>query len=120
MTVKVLIIEDVLYIRDNIVEMLQLNGIEAFGAANGTTGIEMVRKLKPDVVICDILMPDIDGYEVLKTVRADRQTARLPFIFITAVPQHEVMEHINQAEFTDCLIKPFNESELLNLIRRYA
>lgn len=79
-----LLIEDNSILRKNIAEMLSLEGYRVIVAADGATGLKIARTDRPDLLLCDIMMPGIDGYEVLAQLRADPATASLPFIFLTA------------------------------------
>src|SRR5471030_2341257 len=84
MSKKVLIIEDNNDIRDNVVEILELAGYEVFDAPNGKTGVEMAVKNLPDIILCDIMMPELDGYGVLHIINKNPELSAVPFIFLTA------------------------------------
>ena len=81
---KILIIEDQAPMRRNIALLLEMEGFHVVTAANGVAGIESARKEKPDVIICDIMMPEMDGYAVVQALRAEKAFATIPFIFLTA------------------------------------
>ena len=81
---KILIIEDQAPMRRNIALMLQLEGYETVTAENGRTGLEMARKEKPDLILCDVMMPELDGYGVVQGLREEAEFAATPFIFLTA------------------------------------
>ena len=81
---KILIIEDQAPMRRNIALMLQLEGYETVTGENGRAGLEVARKEKPDLILCDVMMPRLDGYGVLQALRADRTISGTPFIFLTA------------------------------------
>ena len=113
---KIVIIEDEDSIRENLIELLQIEGFKVFWAKNGMSGIDLVRDEKPDLVISDIMMPEINGFDVLKTIRSDIQTAAIPFIFLTAKStQQDIRKGMNIGS-DDFLIKPFDPRELLNAI----
>jgi YesN/AraC family two-component response regulator len=80
----ILIIEDEAQTRNIFVKCLEFEGFRAFGASDGTTGLAMAQQHYPDLVVCDIMMPDMDGYSVLSNLRKSRQTAPIPLIFLTA------------------------------------
>ncbi|MCS7071352.1 MAG: response regulator, partial [Anaerolinea sp.] len=82
MTKKVLVIEDAHSLRRDIIEMLGFEGYDAHGAENGLIGVERARELNPDLIICDIMMPGLDGYGVLASLRRDASTSMIPFIFL--------------------------------------
>ena len=80
----VLVIEDEAQTRNIFLQCLEFEGFRALGAENGTGGIKLAQRHHPDLVVCDIMMPDIDGYSVLSTLRNSRDTAAIPLIFLTA------------------------------------
>jgi DNA-binding NarL/FixJ family response regulator len=81
---KILIIEDQAPMRRNIALLLEMSGYEVFTAENGRAGIEAARKYLPDLILCDVMMPEVDGHGVVQTLRAEPATATTPFIFLTA------------------------------------
>ena len=81
---SVLVIEDNTDIRENTAEILDLAGYKTFTAENGKRGVEIALKEKPDLVVCDIMMPELDGYGVLHLLRKNAETLNTPFIFLTA------------------------------------
>lgn len=116
MSKKVLIIEDNDDIRDNIVEILELAGYTVFAAANGKTGVDMAVKNLPDLILCDIMMPELDGYGVLYMLNKNMQTAAIPFIFLTAKAERVDLRKGMEMGADDYLTKPFDDMELLNAI----
>jgi DNA-binding response OmpR family regulator len=116
MSKKVLIIEDNNDIRENIVEILELAGYDVFAADNGKTGVELALKHTPDIVLCDIMMPDLDGYGVLYMLNKYPETAAIPFIFLTAKAERTDMRKGMEMGADDYLTKPFDDMELLNAI----
>ena len=81
---KLLLIEDQPQMRANLVLILQLNGFTVLSAENGREGLEVARSERPDLILCDVMMPELDGYGVLEALRTDDDTASIPFIFLTA------------------------------------
>src|SRR5206468_3517606 len=81
---RILLIEDHAPMRRNIATLLQMEGYEVALAENGQAGLESLEASTPDLVLCDVMMPEMDGHAVLRSVRADDATATLPFIFLTA------------------------------------
>src|SRR5688572_6821477 len=81
---KALIIEDDEGIRSNLVELLTEEGFIALGAENGRLGLEAAKKEHPDLVVCDVRMPEVDGFKVLSSLRSDPATRAIPFIFLSA------------------------------------
>lgn len=113
---KVLIIEDNDDIRESTAEILSLAGYETFTAGNGKTGVELAIKHHPDLILCDIMMPELDGYGVLYLLHKNPQTATIPFIFITAKSERADMRKGMEMGADDYLTKPFDDIELLNAI----
>ncbi|HXU78231.1 MAG TPA: response regulator, partial [Methylomirabilota bacterium] len=81
---KILLIEDQPQMRRNIATILEMEGFEVATAENGRRGVELARSANPDLILCDVMMPELDGYGVLKAVREDEATATIPFVFLTA------------------------------------
>lgn len=113
---KVLIIEDNNDIRENVVEILSLSGYEVFEADNGKAGAELAIKNQPDVILCDIMMPGMDGYGVFEILNAQEQTKTIPFIFITAKSERTDVRKGMEMGADDYLTKPFDAAELVNAI----
>ena len=116
MSKKVLIIEDNDDIRDNVVEVLELAGYEVFEANNGKTGVDLAIKNLPDIILCDIMMPELDGYGVLYMLNKNPQTAAIPFIFLTAKAERLDMRKGMEMGADDYLTKPFDDMDLLSAI----
>ena len=113
---KILIIEDTVQLRESIADALELEGFEVIHAGDGITGIQMAWKYLPDLILCDIVMPGMDGYDVLQSLKADDEQVPFPFIFITALAERKNYREGMELGADDYLIKPFTISELLNAI----
>src|SRR6185312_3789243 len=113
---KVLLIEDNQEMRENTSEILAFAGYKVVAAADGEKGVEAARKEKPDLVICDIMMPGLDGYGVLQTLSKEVETASIPFIFLTAKADRTDMRKGMNMGADDYLVKPFDETELINAL----
>lgn len=113
---KIVLIEDNLEMRENTTEILELSNYEVFPAENGRVGIDKVKQIKPDLVICDIMMPEYDGYDVLYMLSKDRETATIPFIFLTAKTDRSDVRKGMSMGADDYLTKPYSESELIEAI----
>lgn len=114
---KILIIEDQPQMRRNLAFILEMERFEVFVAENGRQGIELARRHQPDLVICDVMMPERDGYEVLQTLRADKATANVPFIFLTAKgDKPDVRQGMNLGA-DDYLVKPVSREDLLAAVQ---
>ncbi|MFI5151836.1 MAG: response regulator [Chitinophagales bacterium] len=112
----ILIIDDHDEIRENIAEILTLGGYHALTAENGKKGVEIAIKEKPDLVICDIMMPELDGYGVLHLLRKNSETEHIPFIFLTAKTERTDFRKGMEMGADDYVTKPFDDIELLNAI----
>jgi CRP-like cAMP-binding protein/CheY-like chemotaxis protein len=116
MSQKILIIEDNTDIRENVVEILELAGYTVFESDNGKTGVELAVKNLPDVILCDIMMPELDGYGVLYMLNKNPETATIPFIFLTAKAERIDQRKGMEMGADDYLTKPFDDMELLSAI----
>ncbi|KAM3101454.1 response regulator [Phormidesmis sp. 146-12] len=113
---RILVIEDEKDVRLNIVEILASGGFDSINAENGFVGIQMAKETSPDLIICDIKMPDFDGYGVLEELRQDPSTSMIPFIFLTArADRAEIRQGMNLGA-DDYLTKPFRRMDLLETI----
>jgi CRP/FNR family transcriptional regulator, cyclic AMP receptor protein len=112
----ILIIEDNEDIRENVAEILTLSDYNVLTAPNGKEGIETAQKQKPDLIICDIMMPGIDGYGVLHVLHKELQTQNIPFIFLTSKSERSDFRAAMELGADDYITKPFAGNELLNAI----
>ncbi|MEH2361698.1 EAL domain-containing response regulator [Nostoc sp.] len=121
---KILIIEDEEAVRENILDLLEAEGFETLAAANGRIGIHLAISEVPDLILCDIMMPELDGYGVLKALREDPSTATIPFIFLTAKSAKSDFRQGMDMGADDYITKPFTRAELLsaimNRLEKYA
>jgi len=113
---RLLVIDDHDDIRENIAEILTLAGYEVFTAENGKRGVETALKENPELVICDIMMPELDGYGVLHLLRKNEATVNTPFIFLTAKTERTDFRKGMEMGADDYITKPFDDIELLNAI----
>ena len=113
---KILIIEDELPIRENIAELLEAEDFEVFSTSNGILGILWAKENAPDLVICDVMMPEISGHEVLEEMREIPETSLTPFIFLTAMSDKQDIRNGMELGADDYLTKPFTRKEILNAI----
>jgi len=113
---KILIIEDDRVVRENTAEILQLANYEVIAAENGKSGLEKAVFFKPDLILCDILMPDLDGYGVLQVILRNSALQKTPFVFMSAKTKHEDIRRGMDMGANDYITKPFEESELLSAI----
>ncbi len=113
---KILLIEDNNDMRENTAEILELANFKVSTAKNGKEGVELALKDKPDLIICDIMMPVLDGYGVLHMLSKNDETSGIPFIFLTAKSERSDMRKGMEMGADDYLTKPFDDIELLNAI----
>lgn len=114
---KILIIEDHREVRENLHELLELCNYEVLSAPNGEAGIQQAISAQPDLILCDIMMPGIDGYEVLATLAQHPETAAIPFIFLSARADKADIRRGMLLGADDYLTKPFEEQDLLRAIQ---
>ncbi len=116
MATQILLIEDEVQIRENLEELLTLHGFQVETASNGRAGISQAMLHAPDLILCDIMMPEVDGYQVLEAVRTSRLLANVPFIFLTAkTDPADIRLGMNQGA-DDYLTKPFKLEDMLRTI----
>lgn len=112
----ILIIEDDAALRENTAELLELSNYEVITAPNGKIGIEKATSEMPDIVVCDIMMPEVDGYGVLAALSQNPKTTQIPFIFLSARTEHKEIRKGMDMGADDYLTKPFEEEELISAI----
>lgn len=112
----ILIIDDHQEIRENTAEILSLGGYRTVTAENGKRGVEMALAEKPDLIVCDIMMPELDGYGVLHLLRKNPETEDIPLIFLTAKAERTDLRKGMEMGADDYVTKPFEEIELMNAI----
>lgn len=113
---KILVIEDEQAVRESILDILNSEDFYAVSAENGQIGIKMVDEFQPHLIICDVMMPEMDGYDVLTQVRQSPKTEMIPFIFLTAKADKNDFRQGMELGADDYLTKPFTHSELLQAI----
>ncbi|WP_017720851.1 hybrid sensor histidine kinase/response regulator [Kamptonema formosum] len=114
---KILVIEDEQAIRENILELLDAEEFEAVGAENGKIGIQLAAQTLPDLILCDVMMPEIDGHGVLTQLRQNPATETIPFIFLTALADKTDTRKGMELGADDYLTKPCTPGELLTAIQ---
>ena len=116
---KVLVVEDDPAILANLSRFLRLEGFEVLTASNGAEGLRAVGEHRPDLVLSDLLMPEMDGETLLAALRADPGSARLPVIFLTASADRAERDAKLQLGASDYLVKPLDLQQLLAAVRRH-
>jgi CheY-like chemotaxis protein/CRP-like cAMP-binding protein len=113
---SILVIDDNQDIRENTAEILDLAGYKTFTAENGKKGVDIALKEKPHLIVCDIMMPELDGYGVLHLIRKNSETQNIPLIFLTAKTERSDLRKGMEMGADDYITKPFEDIELLNAI----
>ena len=113
---KILVIEDEPAMRNNLRDILELENFSPLIAADGREGIATAKRELPDLILCDVMMPEQDGHEVLAALRADATTARIPFVFLTAKGEHADIRTGMNLGADDYLVKPAKVDDLLEAI----
>ncbi|APS37807.1 MULTISPECIES: response regulator [Salegentibacter] len=113
---KILLIEDDVTVRENTAELLELSNYEVVTAPDGKKGVDKAKEEIPDIIVCDIMMPELDGYDVLTRLSEDSETKGIPFIFLSAKTEHKDVRRGMDLGADDYLTKPFEEEDLLSAI----
>lgn len=116
MHAQILLIEDVTEILENIIDILQLRRIHVITATNGRTGIELASRFKPDLILCDILIPEVNGYDVLKFVRTTDGLQAIPFMFLTSQSERDDIKRALDLGASGYIVKPFDGELLINRV----
>src|ERR1700751_3834620 len=114
---KILVIEDEPEMRRNLTTVLRLEQFRALPAENGRIGIELAKKEKPDLILCDVMMPELDGYGVIAALRTQPETVTIPFIFLTSKGEKPDIRARMKLGGDDYLTKPVAKTDLLAAIR---
>ncbi len=116
---KILVIEDEETVRENILELLDAEGFEAISAENGRIGLDLAQRQLPDLILCDVRMPELDGYGVLTALRSEAMTVAIPFMFLTAKAAKTDLSYGLELGANAYLTKPFTIAELLAAIEAH-
>lgn len=119
MAKKILVVDDEFALVDMLKMRLEANSYEVITALDGKTGLERATADAPDLIILDIMMPELDGYEVLRELKKNEKTRSIPVLMLTAKGDTSAIMESQELQATDHLIKPFDPDELLRLIDRY-
>src|SRR5437867_9066754 len=113
---KVLVVDDSLSVRKVVEKALTGRGVEVLSAATGTEAMERIERERPDIVVCDVILPDKDGYKVCEFVRAHPAVARIPVLLISGVVNSTVLARAAEVQSNDVMFKPFAAEELVRKI----
>ncbi len=117
---RILVVEDEKHIRENIQEILEIKGHDVRTAKDGGEGVELYHSFKPDFVLCDIMMPILDGYGFLATVKSLPNYNGTPIVFLSAKAEREEYDKAIKLGATEFLTKPFSFEELFLVIKKYS
>ena len=112
----ILLIEDDTVLRENTAELLELSNYNVISASNGKIGVEKAKSILPDIIVCDIMMPELDGYGVLEALSKNSDTKYIPFIFLSAKTEHQDIRKGMNLGADDYITKPFSEDDLISAI----
>ena len=113
---KILVVEDNIEVRENLAEILELSGYEVLAAEDGTVGVEWALQHQPDLILCDVMMPKLDGFGVLNILSKRSETADIPFVFLTAKAEKSDFRRGMNLGADDYITKPFYKDELLAVV----
>lgn len=116
---RIIVIEDDEIIRENIMDILTLNSFQVEGYQDGSTALQHLEIKRADLILCDIMMPGIDGYEVLRKLKSNKKTSEIPFVFVTARAERSDMKKGLELGANGYLIKPFSMQALLKMINQH-
>ena len=116
---KILIVDDERGVRELLSENLKMQGYETATAADGRAGLEEARRSRPNLILLDVIMPVMDGWKMLKELRADEATKSIPVVMLTAKSDTEDLFKSEGLRVSDHFIKPIDMDELLVFIKRY-
>lgn len=113
---KIVVVEDNHEVRENLVEILSLSGYDAYEAENGKVGVKVISEVKPDLILCDVMMPELDGFGVLKILNHNPELMHIPFMFLTAKAEKSDFRKGMGLGADDYITKPYDDVELLEAI----
>lgn len=114
---QILVIEDDQYVRENLLDLLEAEGYQTIGSQDGEEGLRLAWEFLPDLIVCDILMPRMDGFGVLARLRRDARTATIPVLLLTALSSREDTRRGMGLGADDYITKPFTREELLGAVK---
>lgn len=113
----ILVIDDNLLFLETLLELLETQGFQVIGSQSGFLGLQLAEEQMPDIIICDIRMPELNGYQVLMKLRQNPFTTKIPLIFITAKPIDNPQKIVQEMGANGYLIKPFSTTQLILTIK---
>jgi CheY-like chemotaxis protein len=116
---QILVIEDSTELSNSLLEIFAVEGLEGISASNGVEGVQLAKSRHPDLILCDIMMPELDGYGVVEALRKEPETADIPIIFLTARQEKTDLERALLLGIVDYIVKPFDVSDMLATVFKY-
>lgn len=116
---RILLVEDNPDIRENTSELLELGNYHVLTARNGQEGLQLALQEVPDLIICDIMMPEMDGYHMLQLLRREVSLANIPFVFYTASAEKSEIKKGLDMGASDYIVKPCDSDDLMQLVEKY-
>ncbi|WP_411884336.1 response regulator transcription factor [Polaromonas sp. YR568] len=116
---RILVIEDETHIRDNLLRFVRLEGHEGLSAADGHAGLQLAREQAPDLIFCDVMMPQMNGLEVLAALQADAALQHVPLVFLSASAESEKLEEALRLGASGYVTKPFNFAQLQAVLKQH-
>ncbi len=113
---RILVVEDTADLLETLIEFLQIEGYEVVGAEDGHAGLKMIREQRPDLILCDVIMPRMDGYAVIRECRSDPAIASIPFLFMSAKTGEAEVDTMRKLGADAFISKPFDLMELVETI----
>jgi len=113
---KILVIEDDANIRESLVELLEMKSFDLISAENGIDGLKLAQDNLPDLIVCDVMMPGMNGYEVVEAIRKDSRMKNLPFIFLSAKAMEADIDYGKKLGANSYLTKPFRAQDLFSVV----
>ncbi len=116
--VRIVVIEDEVPLRESILLLLGFEGYDAEGAPDGPIGLDLVRRRIPDVIVCDVMMPGMDGFEIVEALNSAPETASIPVIFLSALSDRTAISRARALGVKSYLVKPVTFDTLLNELQK--
>lgn len=113
---RILVVEDEVELQRALCLRLTSAGFDCAVASNGREGLDKARALQPALIIADLIMPEMDGYAMIRQLNADERTAAIPIVVLTAVPDYSLHESMETLRYARLMHKPFDSSELLSAV----
>lgn len=113
---KIFVIEDDEALRENLISLLDVEGFQTHFSETGKEGIELIKEFLPDLILCDIMLPDTDGYQIISELKTHPQTRNIPFVFLTARAEMKDLRSGMNLGADDYLTKPYDANELINVV----